>query len=98
MKLQRNKHKWIIRRAEKLVKKEGCNPNIMYKKRAKQPIPLIKGAVIYTMRWELKYTLQECADTFNMTPATASYWSERIREQLQMNDSQTIKILEYIKP
>lgn len=89
----------VIRlRGEQLAKKAGFNPDKLYTRNQKHKLTIIRGAMMYHLRFSCKYTLREIGEIFNRTPYACSYWSQKLYDLESIQDADAMKILNYIKP
>jgi chromosomal replication initiation ATPase DnaA len=89
---------WIKLRGAEMAMELGCYPKSLYNNSRKDNIPLIRGVMMYYLRYSCGYTLTEASKIFNLHSASCYYWCEKIRGLESIGDKLTIKLLNYIEP
>ena len=90
--------KLIRLRGEELAKEAGFKPEQLYTRNQRHRLTIIRGAMMYHLRYSCRYTLREIGETFNRTPHSCAYWSKKLCDLESIQDEQAMRYLSYIKP
>ena len=89
----------IIRlRGEELAIAAGFKGWQVYTRSQKHELTIIRGAMMYHLRYTCGYTLREVGEIFNRTPCACSYWSNKLVELEHIQDSKAMRYIDYIRP
>ena len=89
--------KLIRYQGEQVAKMIGYRPEQLYSKTRKKELCIIRGVMIYRLRWSCDFTLRECSEIFHMHTSSSGYWSNRIRGLEDIGDELTLRLLKHIK-
>ena len=89
--------KLIRYQGEQIAKMIGCRPEQLYTKKRKSELCLIRGVMMYRLRWSCGFTVREVGEVFNMHWSNCCYWCQRVRELQDINDELTLRLLKHIK-
>ena len=90
--------KLIRYNGEQLALKLGYKPRQLYNRRVSHDIALVRGCMMYHLRFVCGYTTRECGEVFNLNASSCSYWCRKIGDYESINDRVVMEYLEYIKP
>lgn len=93
-----NSHKMIRYNGEQLAVLLGYRPRQLYNRRVSHNIALVRGVMMYHLRYSCGYTIRECSEVFNLDPSSCAYWCKKIADYESINDTIVIEYLKFIKP
>ncbi len=89
----------VIRlRGEEMAIEAGFKDWQLYTRSQKHKLTIIRGAMMYHLRFSCSYSLREVGEVFNRTPSAISYWSNKLSELAYIRDEEAMYYLNYIRP
>ena len=89
----------VIRlRGEEMAIEAGFKGWQLYTRSKKHKLTIIRGAMMYHLRFSCSYSLREVGEVFNRTPSAISYWSNKLSELAYIRDEEAMYYLNYIRP
>ena len=93
-----DKEQHIRLRGEQLAKRAGFRPKQLYTRNSMHDLTIIRGAMIYQLRWSCGYKLREIGAIFNRSPYTCCYWTKKLNDLEYIQDTEALHYINYIKP
>tara|TARA_R110000796_G_scaffold43359_1_gene106636 strand:- start:406 stop:711 length:306 start_codon:yes stop_codon:yes gene_type:complete len=89
----------VIRlRGEEMAIEAGFKGWQLYTRSQKHKLTIIRGAMMYHLRFSCSYSLREVGEVFNRTPSAISYWSNKLSDLAHIGDEEAMRYIDYIKP
>jgi chromosomal replication initiation ATPase DnaA len=89
--------KLIRYQGEQIAKMIGYRPEQLYNKKRKNELCLIRGVMMYRLRWSCGFTVREVGEVFNMHHSSCCYWCQKVNDMESINDELTLRLLKHIK-
>ena len=92
----------IMSQGDRLATTLGYDPQRLYQhphnSRLTREEALIRGIMMYQLRWCCRYTMRESAEVFDMDASSCAYWCRMVKDYISINDSVVIQYLRYTQP